>query len=219
MWSESLSTFKINAAFQPQIDVLYATHTHTHSGWLLLYLVCKAPHCWSANEHTLGSQGKRFQYITSCPDSTVQVDLDPTLHCVHDLWQCVNLLVRDEDTAKPVYFIATVHNLISVWHFTLSWTILSHTKQHFTIVFRKRVTKARMLTNSHYLKPMTCWCYQQGLSMSNANVTTSTTANFKEIVLQFEKYALFAFLLSVKWENRNHSYICLLTIKLEQGDV
>lgn len=56
------------------------------------YLVCKAPHCWAANENTFGAQGQWLQYITSCSDSSVQVDLDPALHRVHDLWQCVNLL-------------------------------------------------------------------------------------------------------------------------------
>lgn len=52
---------------------------------ILLYLVCKAPHCRSANENALGSQGERFQYVTSCPYPTVQVNLDSALHRVHDL--------------------------------------------------------------------------------------------------------------------------------------
>ncbi len=60
-----------------------------------LYLVCKAPHCWTANENTLGPHGQRFQYITSCPNSSVHIDLDPALNRVHDLWQCVNLLATE----------------------------------------------------------------------------------------------------------------------------
>lgn len=56
---------------------------YTHS--CSLYLVCKAPHRRTANENTFGTQGQRLQHIASCPDPSVQIDLDSALHRVHDL--------------------------------------------------------------------------------------------------------------------------------------
>lgn len=132
-------------------------HPHAHT-----YLVCKAPHCWTSNENTLGSQGQRFQYITSCPDSSVQIDLDPALHRVHDLWQRVNLsATRVEDVARPAYCTVTAHVLVSVAVFPAvfsfctaaqAWLcMLPQAKQQHSPVFWKRISKAVILTN--------CWVF------------------------------------------------------------
>lgn len=70
-----------------------------------LHLVREAPHRWTSDENTPGSQGQRLQHVATCPDASVHVDLDPPLHRVHDLRQGVDL-------CEPQAKMSPLHRLL-----------------------------------------------------------------------------------------------------------